>query len=113
MILSGIVAAPLVHGQTASGPADEGYTAGFSPVGAGSYWALQPDGVAAVQTATAIAAQPIDWSAAAVFLLALPAAGITLSPVFSNAVPGQMVTLITTQGSTPSTNNWTNFGGTS
>ena len=93
---------------------DRSYKNGFVPYGNGEYWALAPGGVTAVtQPITAIAAQPIDWSVSGVFRLTLPAAGIVLSPVFSNAVLGQTIRIVTTQGAVVSTNNWTNVGGTS
>src|SRR5271157_2867995 len=72
---------------------------------------MKPEGCgAATPQITAIAAQIIDWSTATVFNFIFPNAGIVFAPVFANVTVGQQIIIVTTQGTTASTNNWNSTG---
>jgi hypothetical protein len=103
MQLSGTVTTAAVQGVTTTAPADVAYTQGFSPVGAGTSWALQPDGVTAIATlptTTSGAHTPnVDWSTAGIFLITF---GNNSTFTFSNVTVGQTITIVITQNATGS-----------
>ena len=106
MIVTGLTQAAVTQGLIDTIPPQ-----GVMPVGINGRWFAIPGGANACSPLiTAIAAQPIDWSVYNIYNLVLPNAGIVLSPVFLNLQVGQDLWIMTTQGSTASTNNWTNIG---
>jgi hypothetical protein len=102
MILSNTVATSVVLNgatSTVNTPADTLAPAGWSPVSNGESWIAAPGTVESVSAPTFAAAQTIDWSTGAIFLLTLTA-NVTFT--YKNAVVGQSIRLVLTQDGTGS-----------